>query len=49
MDGYPETSNSMLYAAVNAMRGHPKSEPLEWYQKWQVIQGNQAFFISVDR
>jgi hypothetical protein len=27
----------------------PKSAQLEWYQKWQVIQGNQAFFVSVDR
>jgi hypothetical protein len=31
------------------LREAPKSDQLEWYQKWQAIQGNQAFLISVDR
>jgi hypothetical protein len=49
IDWYPETSTFMLYATVNASRRPPKSDQLEWYRKWQVIQGNQAFLVSVDR
>jgi hypothetical protein len=28
---------------------HPKSDWLEWYQKWQVIRRNQTFLVSIDR
>jgi hypothetical protein len=26
-----------------------KSDQLEWYQKWEVIQSSQAFLVSVDK
>jgi hypothetical protein len=37
IDGFLERSTLMLYAVVNATRT-PKSDQLEWYQKWQVVQ-----------
>jgi hypothetical protein len=44
-------SNKHLYVVCDRERSEKpiKSDQLEWYQKWQVIQGKQAFWVSVDR
>jgi hypothetical protein len=49
IDWYPEIIICMLYGAVNATRSVQKSDQLEWNKKWQVIQGDQTFLVSVDR
>jgi hypothetical protein len=48
IDWYPETSTFMLYATMNAEKPL-KSDQLEWYQKWQAIQGNKSILVSVDK
>jgi hypothetical protein len=43
--------NKDVYVACDRERSErpPKSDQLEWYQKWQVIRGNLVFLVSVGR